>query len=104
MPCCKRDDALDVAALLFWCSIRNMDKFEVRDDLPPPASKPVGKGYKQAVLSLKVGQSVLLPTTYASGRSLVAGCYAHHRIKRGSFRVRPDGSGVRIWRVTPETG
>jgi len=51
------------------------------------------------VLALQHGESVLLPTTYASGRSIVATSYLLHGRRRGEFKVRPEGNGVRIWRV-----
>lgn len=75
----------------------------IDDDRPPPGPAVRGKGYTQIVMQLELGQSVLLPTTYSSGRALVAAIYSLRRRKRGSFQVRPDGDGVRVWRVEPPT-
>ena len=72
-------------------------EYEIRNDIPVPAKRG-GKGYRAAVLRLEPGESVLLPTTYNSGRAIVADCYAMRNRARGEFTVREVAGGVRIWR------
>lgn len=73
-----------------------MSEFKPERGVPVPEAHH-GKGYTAAVLALKPGESVLLPTTYASGRAIAASLYGSGRRKRGSMVVREDPRGVRVW-------
>ena len=82
-------------------------QLDIENGIPEPTeseSRPTaGKGYRATLLKLKPGQSVLLPTTRASAYSTCYALYSDRRVPPGSFVMRTEDNGVRVWRKATST-
>lgn len=65
-----------------------------------PLPNKRGKGYAEAMRGLKIGESVLLPTSAGSVVSLMGYLRRRGEARSGEFTVRSAGAKLaRVWRV-----
>lgn len=70
--------------------------FVIESDVPPPIERGRGNPIRQAMESLQVGQSFLIP-----GARKTAPVLGIAKLVQGrKFRTRTLSTGVRVWRIS----